>query len=43
VNTPPHTVDIDDDTPFLWVLRDVRGMTGTKLATAPRSAGPAPC
>ena len=25
------------------MLRDVRGMTGTKLATAPRSAGPAPC
>jgi isoquinoline 1-oxidoreductase alpha subunit len=25
------SVDIDDDTPLLWVLRDVLGMTGTKF------------
>ena len=31
VNGTPHTVDVDDDTPLLWVLRDVLGMTGTKF------------
>jgi aerobic-type carbon monoxide dehydrogenase small subunit (CoxS/CutS family) len=25
-----HSVDVDADTPLLWVLRDVLGMTGTK-------------
>jgi hypothetical protein len=27
----PRTVDVDSDTPLLWVLRDVLGMTGTKF------------
>ena len=27
----PHEVDVDGDTPLLWVLRDVLGMTGTKF------------
>jgi 2Fe-2S iron-sulfur cluster binding domain len=31
VNGQTHTVDVDDDTPLLWVLRDVLGMTGTKF------------
>jgi len=31
VNNQNHTVDVDDDTPLLWVLRDVLGMTGTKF------------
>ena len=31
VNGVPHSVDVDDDTPLLWVLRDVLGMTGTKF------------
>jgi isoquinoline 1-oxidoreductase alpha subunit len=31
VNGQNHTVDVDDDTPLLWVLRDVLGMTGTKF------------
>ena len=31
VNGTPHSVDVDDDTPLLWVLRDVLGMTGTKF------------
>ena len=31
VNGQPHNVDVDDDTPLLWVLRDVLGMTGTKF------------
>ncbi len=31
VNGIARTVDVDDDTPTLWVLRDVLGMTGTKF------------
>jgi isoquinoline 1-oxidoreductase alpha subunit len=31
VNGIAHRVDVDDDTPLLWVLRDVLGMTGTKF------------
>ena len=31
VNRAAHTVDVDGDTPLLWVLRDVFGMTGTKF------------
>ena len=31
VNGTAHTVDVDGDTPLLWVLRDVLGMTGTKF------------
>jgi isoquinoline 1-oxidoreductase subunit alpha len=31
VNGTSHSVDVDDDTPLLWVLRDVLGMTGTKF------------
>src|SRR5260370_5976149 len=30
VNGVARTVDVDGDTPTLWVLRDVLGMTGTK-------------
>lgn len=31
VNGATHSVDVDGDTPLLWVLRDVLGMTGTKF------------
>ena len=31
VNGKARSVDVDDDTPLLWVLRDVLGMTGTKF------------
>ena len=31
VNGNTHKVDVDGDTPLLWVLRDVLGMTGTKF------------
>ena len=30
VNGQSHEVDVADDTPLLWVLRDTLGMTGTK-------------
>src|SRR5437867_11331928 len=31
INGIAHSVDVDGDTPLLWVLRDVLGMTGTKF------------
>jgi len=31
VNGTVRNVDVDGDTPLLWVLRDVLGMTGTKF------------
>jgi isoquinoline 1-oxidoreductase subunit alpha len=31
INGNIHSVDADGDTPLLWVLRDVLGMTGTKF------------
>jgi isoquinoline 1-oxidoreductase subunit alpha len=31
VNRSVYRVDVDGDTPLLWVLRDVLGMTGTKF------------
>ena len=31
VNGRAHGVDVDGDTPLLWVVRDVLGMTGTKF------------
>ena len=30
VNGQLHTVEVEPDTPLLWVLRDTLGMTGTK-------------
>ena len=29
INGTNRSVDVDGDTPLLWVLRDVLGMTGT--------------
>jgi isoquinoline 1-oxidoreductase alpha subunit len=31
INGQAHIVDVDEDTPLLWVIRDVLGMTGTKF------------
>jgi isoquinoline 1-oxidoreductase alpha subunit len=30
VNDRPHTLDVDAETPLLWVLRETLGLTGTK-------------
>ncbi|MFL6444390.1 MAG: (2Fe-2S)-binding protein [Candidatus Sulfotelmatobacter sp.] len=30
INNSPHEVEVDPDTPLLWVLRDKLNMTGTK-------------
>lgn len=32
VNGQPVTLDVDPDTPLLWVLRDTLGLTGTKYS-----------
>ncbi len=32
INESVHTVDMDPDTPLLWVLRDHLSLTGTKYA-----------
>lgn len=31
INGGAYSVDVPDETPLLWVLRDVLGMTGTKF------------
>jgi isoquinoline 1-oxidoreductase subunit alpha len=31
INDQMHSVDASDDTPLLWVLRDILGLTGTKF------------
>ena len=31
VNGTSHHVEVDDDTPLLWVIRDASGLTGTKF------------
>jgi isoquinoline 1-oxidoreductase alpha subunit len=31
INGTTHSVDVDDDTPLLWVLRDLLNLTGTKF------------
>ena len=32
VNGAAHSVDVDPDTPLLWVIRDQIGLTGTKFS-----------
>lgn len=39
VNGATHSVDVDDDTPLLWVLRDVLGLTGTKFGCGVAQCG----
>lgn len=39
VNGTAHTVEAEDDTPLLWVLRDVLGMTGTKFGCGVAQCG----
>ncbi len=31
INAKKHRVDVDSDTPLLWVIRDEIGYTGTKF------------
>ncbi|MDF2997596.1 MAG: (2Fe-2S)-binding domain protein [Xanthobacteraceae bacterium] len=39
VNGRSHSVDVDGDTPLLWVLRDVLGLTGTKFGCGVAQCG----
>jgi isoquinoline 1-oxidoreductase subunit alpha len=39
VNGKRHTVDVDGNTPLLWVLRDVLGLTGTKFGCGVSQCG----
>jgi len=39
INGTDHHVDAEGDTPLLWVLRDVLGMTGTKFGCGMAQCG----
>lgn len=39
INGKTHTVDVDGDTPLLWVLRDEIGLTGTKYGCGVAACG----
>lgn len=39
VNGQNQTVDVDDDTPLLWALRDELGLTGTKFGCGMAQCG----
>jgi len=39
VNGERRSVDVDGDTPLLWVIRDVLGMTGTKYGCGVAQCG----
>jgi len=39
VNGGTHRVDVDGDTPLLWVLRDAIGLTGTKYGCGVAQCG----
>jgi isoquinoline 1-oxidoreductase alpha subunit len=39
VNGSRHSVDVDDDTPLLWVLRDNLQLTGTKFGCGVAQCG----
>jgi len=38
INGTPHTVDVDGDTPLLWVLRDASRSWSTVLRRSPSKA-----
>jgi aerobic-type carbon monoxide dehydrogenase small subunit (CoxS/CutS family) len=39
VNGQTHEVDVDGDTPLLWVIRDTIGLTGTKFGCGIAACG----
>jgi aerobic-type carbon monoxide dehydrogenase small subunit (CoxS/CutS family) len=39
VNGAPRSVDVDPETPLLWVLRDTLGLTGTKFGCGMAQCG----
>jgi isoquinoline 1-oxidoreductase subunit alpha len=42
VNGQRHNIDVEPDTPLLWVLRDTLGMTGTKYGCGIAQCGACP-
>ena len=43
VNGRRYNVNLPDDTPLLWALRDELGLTGTKYGCGMALCGPVPC
>lgn len=39
INGTPRTVEVEPDTPLLWVLRDTLGLTGTKYGCGAAQCG----
>lgn len=39
VNGQPRTIDVEPETPLLWVLRDTLGLTGTKFGCGIAACG----
>ena len=39
VNGTQHSVDVESDTPLLWVIRDTLGLTGTKFGCGIAACG----
>lgn len=39
INSTPGTVDVDGDTPLLWVIRDVLDLKGTKFGCGKAACG----
>ena len=39
INGSPHRVDVPDDMPLLWVVRDIVGLTGTKFGCGMAQCG----
>ena len=41
INGKNRRVDVEDDTPLLWAIRDTVGLTGTSTAVASSNVEPA--
>ncbi|MEM9324144.1 MAG: (2Fe-2S)-binding protein [Bacteroidota bacterium] len=39
INGQPQTVDVEEETPLLWVVRDVLGLKGTKFGCGKAACG----
>ena len=43
VNDQLHDIDVEDDMPLLWVLRDELGITGVNMGAELHNVAPVPC
>jgi len=39
INGQPYELDVEDDTPLLWAIRDTAGLTGTKFGCGVAACG----